>query len=231
MVLTPDVEEEIYDLWCPCLLMVKHRFSFTKCKLYSSSGSTSCQTCHYSPPLGKTIDPLTEFIRTVRENRTYEQIKQQEVIMGTAKVKGICSKCEEERVLPAHGKCFACNYGANKNLTKAEVMVKKNTAVIIKPMTKTLFMDAIPDGIKIIEDPNLVEWKQEQKTVQRTFQERWIDPILHPITIPFEPWIKTEEITVETANPSRKILKTWDGILIMHPSLRREVEEKIKGLG
>lgn len=29
-------------------------------------------------------------------------------------------------------------------------------------------------------------------TRKRTLRERWIEPILHPITVPFEPWVKTK---------------------------------------
>ena len=59
---------------------------------------------------------------------------------------------------------------------------------------------------------------------QLTFRQRWIEPLLHGITMPFQPWVKTRMVTKTV--PSRRIVVTPDGFII-HPSMvdamRREM--------
>ena len=47
----------------------------------------------------------------------------------------------------------------------------------------------------LMSNPYLPEFVDVEKTVLRSFRERWIEPILHGITIPFEPWVKTKVLT------------------------------------
>ena len=51
-----------------------------------------------------------------------------------------------------------------------------------------------------MQSNHLPQFTESTKTVSLTFRERFINPILHPVTIPFEPWIKTRvEVTSERA--------------------------------
>lgn len=67
------------------------------------------------------------------------------------------------------------------------------------------------------------EFTDAQKTVSIPFRKRWIEPILHPVTLPFEPWIKTEVVTIRE--------RTWFYVgneIICHPN---NVEFVIKARG
>ena len=61
-------------------------------------------------------------------------------------------------------------------------------------------------GIKIFENAYLTEPRTHTWELPRTFEERWVRPVLHPATVPFEPWVKTrlEEITHQV--PSEKVI-------------------------
>jgi len=51
-------------------------------------------------------------------------------------------------------------------------------------------------GIDIIKSnylPTRTETYEEE--VELTFRERWIEPLLHGATLPFEPWVKTKWVT------------------------------------
>lgn len=50
--------------------------------------------------------------------------------------------------------------------------------------------------IPIHYSPLLPEFTDVQKTIKLSFRERWINPLLHPATIPFEPWVKVKITTV-----------------------------------
>lgn len=56
--------------------------------------------------------------------------------------------------------------------------------------------------------------------VEKTFRERWVEPVLHPVVEPFQPWVKTKLVLKEI--PSRNVIKTSYG-LFMHPALRQEI--------
>lgn len=89
-------------------------------------------------------------------------------------------------------------------------------------------------GIPIIESTLMVENTTIKITRKFTFKERWINPLLHPVTLPFEPWCKEQTMDVPTTVPSRKVLKTPAG-LIMHPAMAQELrlrfEKNSNGLG
>lgn len=76
-------------------------------------------------------------------------------------------------------------------------------------------------GINIYENPYLTE--REDCVVKKSLQERWITPLLHPVTVPFEPWVKTKTITVTV--PSKKIFQTAFG-LVMHPLVAAELRKR-----
>lgn len=81
-------------------------------------------------------------------------------------------------------------------------------------------------GLKIYENPALVEDEEYEETVQLTFRQRWIDPLLHPVTLPFEPWVKERKEMRIRLVASRKIFQTPQG-LIMHPVMAVEVRRQL----
>lgn len=81
-------------------------------------------------------------------------------------------------------------------------------------------------GLRIYENPALVEDEEYEEAVQLTFRQRWIDPLLHPVTMPFEPWVKDrKEIRIRPV-ASRKIIHTPQGF-IMHPAMAAEVRRQL----
>lgn len=75
------------------------------------------------------------------------------------------------------------------------------------------------NGMKVILSGSMTTLVEVE--VERTFYERWIHPLKHGITVPFEPWVKTKKVTKEV--PSMNALFTKDSI-VMHP----EMFEKLK---
>lgn len=84
-------------------------------------------------------------------------------------------------------------------------------------------------GYEIYETPHLMTKVESFTTVNRTFRERWVLPILHPATVPFEPWVKTKIISVYKLVPSKSILRIDKGLL-MHPETRRAFDVMLKTL-
>ena len=60
---------------------------------------------------------------------------------------------------------------------------------------------------------------------QLTFRQRWIEPLLHGITMPFQPWVKTRMVTKTV--PSRRIIETPNGF-IMHPAMFDELKHAMQ---
>jgi hypothetical protein len=58
---------------------------------------------------------------------------------------------------------------------------------------------------------------------QLTFRQRWIEPLLHGIPMPFQPWVKTRMVTKNV--PSRRIFETAQGF-IMHPAMFAELQRE-----
>lgn len=44
--------------------------------------------------------------------------------------------------------------------------------------------------------PYVPEFADVQKTVNLSWRERWLTPLRHPVTVPFEPWVQTKTETV-----------------------------------
>lgn len=84
-------------------------------------------------------------------------------------------------------------------------------------------------GLPIHENPYLTETETYSVPVELTARQRWIDPLLHPVVMPFEPWVKTRVETRTREIPSRQIFQTSYG-LFMHPAMRREVEKKLRNM-
>jgi len=83
-----------------------------------------------------------------------------------------------------------------------------------------------PPNLTLYDNPYLTETVQETITVKLPFRERWIEPLLHPVIRPFQPWVKEREETVTRTVPSRKILQTPHGLFV-HPVMRPEVERML----
>ena len=73
-------------------------------------------------------------------------------------------------------------------------------------------------GVRIYVDANITETEEYEQEVTRSFRERWIEPILHGVTIPFEPWVRTKWVSKTRQIPSMKALARG-GILYVHPAL------------
>ena len=83
-------------------------------------------------------------------------------------------------------------------------------------------MNCLIENMKIYENAMLTE--QQERVVKKSFRERWIEPIKHPVTVPFEPWVKTKTITVTV--PMTKILQTPWG-LFMHPVVAERLKKEL----
>lgn len=77
-------------------------------------------------------------------------------------------------------------------------------------------------GFDIHENSWLTETEEYEVTVELTFYQRWIYPLLHGITEPFQPWVRTRVETRTRQKPSRSIFQMGN-TLIMHPALRSEI--------
>lgn len=77
-------------------------------------------------------------------------------------------------------------------------------------------------GLPIYENAYLTEPEPFEVEVKLTDRQRWIEPLLHPATVPFEPWVKTRIESGTRQVPSRKIIKTPQG-LFMHPMMAAEL--------
>lgn len=82
-------------------------------------------------------------------------------------------------------------------------------------------------GINIYESELITEVEEYQETVQLSFRKRWIEPLRHPVVLPFEPWVKTRVVTRSRNIPSRKIIQTAQGYFV-HPAMKLELMQAIK---
>lgn len=80
----------------------------------------------------------------------------------------------------------------------------------------------IPQGMQLIESPHLTEQEQYAVTVDKTTRERWLLPLLHPVTVPFEPWIKTRVETRYRTIPAKNGIM-MDGKIFIHPAVMAEI--------
>lgn len=84
--------------------------------------------------------------------------------------------------------------------------------------------------MRVYENDLMVEVVTRKVVVSRTFEERWINPILHPVTVPFEPWIKTKKVMVTVVGPSETIIAIPGGF-ICHPVMAVKIKEKLREAG
>jgi hypothetical protein len=83
-------------------------------------------------------------------------------------------------------------------------------------------------GFHILESIHMTKEVTGKKTVKRTFKERWLYPLLHPVLLPFEPWCKTRIESYTIRVPRRDVAKLPNGVLVMHPETARMMREKMK---
>lgn len=72
--------------------------------------------------------------------------------------------------------------------------------------------------------PYVPEFTDAHKTVQIPFRQRWIEPVLHPVTLPFEPWIKTRIVNIRE--------RTWFYMghkIVCHPNNVQFVKDACGG--
>ena len=72
-------------------------------------------------------------------------------------------------------------------------------------------------GIHILTSPQLTTTTIVEE--KRSFRERWIEPLLHPVTLPFEPYVKTKFVAKTV--PSRDCIAFGDTIIV-HPAFLTE---------
>jgi hypothetical protein len=84
-------------------------------------------------------------------------------------------------------------------------------------------------GMRVYSNPYMVEQKEVEETFTLSWQERWLHPLLHPATVPFEPWVKEVKRMVTYTIPMAQALRVNGNDLIVHPAmladLRRVLEE------
>jgi hypothetical protein len=71
----------------------------------------------------------------------------------------------------------------------------------------------------IYTNPLLVEMKEELVIKELDWWDRWVEPMIHPVLLPFEPWVKTREELVTRTIPMNAIFQL-DGAWIMHPAMK-----------
>lgn len=81
-------------------------------------------------------------------------------------------------------------------------------------------------GMIVYVDPNMVQSVRSIITVKKTFYQRWIYPLFHGITIPFEPWVKFQDEEIIQFFPSKDIIK-MRGVLIMHPAIFAKLMKQV----
>lgn len=83
--------------------------------------------------------------------------------------------------------------------------------------TGTEFYTVI-NGTRVFTSQYLTMPEEFDEEMPRTFFHRWIEPLLHPATIPFEPWRKTKRERGTRQVPSNKAMVTPMGIVV-HPAI------------
>jgi hypothetical protein len=81
--------------------------------------------------------------------------------------------------------------------------------------------------MRLVANPYLVDYIKVQTFIPRTFRERWIEPLLHPVTVPFEPWVKETLLVTTKEVPSRHLCQMADTIFC-HPDIYDEVKKMLK---
>lgn len=76
--------------------------------------------------------------------------------------------------------------------------------------------------IPIIVSPYVPEFSNHKKTVPLSFFERWVKPMLHPVTVNFEPWVKTKEIEV-----SERTFFYMEDKILCHPNNEFYIKDKM----
>lgn len=94
-------------------------------------------------------------------------------------------------------------------------------------------MVQMPDGTKFYATINgqrfftsnyLTEIEEYDEEMERTFFMRWIEPILHPATVPFEPWRKTVRVSGVRQVPAKNGFITPLGVVV-HPSMMSRIRD------
>lgn len=86
------------------------------------------------------------------------------------KRQGICTKCDEKRTIAnKKGECQGCGYGANRGLTREQVITKKREKNTIPPVTligpvATPFADRIPKAPEPASTEPFVKSGKETET-------------------------------------------------------------------
>jgi hypothetical protein len=81
----------------------------------------------------------------------------------------------------------------------------------------------IETGINIYTSDLITETISAPVRLTRSFDERWIEPLLHPVTVPFEPWVREKSTTMYYTVPSESIMQVPGGF-ICHPTMRQRLE-------
>lgn len=84
-------------------------------------------------------------------------------------------------------------------------------------------------GYNIYYNDLMLDTEEYYETIKKSKYERWILPIIHPITISFEPWIKTYKVKRIKISPSKNIIATDYGF-VMHPIMALEFKNYINTL-
>jgi hypothetical protein len=87
----------------------------------------------------------------------------------------------------------------------------------------------ISTGLRFIENQYLTEQEEYTLTVDRTTMERWILPLLHPVTIPFEPWVKTRTETRYRVVPAKHVIIMGDKVIV-HPEMLSKIMRQFTGV-
>ena len=83
-------------------------------------------------------------------------------------------------------------------------------------------------GIKVFTNPYMTESESYEEVVDKTWRERFIEPLLQFRFREFRPWIKTKTITWTRQVPSKKALMSG-GSLMVHPVMLNEIKKQLEG--
>lgn len=78
------------------------------------------------------------------------------------------------------------------------------------------------NGFDIYESLLMTETETYEDVETLTFRQRWIEPLLHFVTLPFEPWVKTRKVIKTRTIPSKRVL-VCGSTMFIHPAMRREL--------
>jgi hypothetical protein len=80
---------------------------------------------------------------------------------------GTCAKCDQTRTIVAKGQCTGCNYGANKDLTRAQVLAKQGEKKTI-PALAAIDTPTTPFADQIGKAPCKTPVEEYTKTPEET---------------------------------------------------------------